>query len=43
MGALDGIAEATASMAKLASGRLSDRQQRRKPWILLGYGMAALS
>ena len=43
MGALDGIAEATASMAKLVSGRLSDRQQRRKPWIRLGYGMAALS
>ena len=43
MGALDGIAEATASMAKLVSGRLSDRQRRRKPWILLGYGMAALS
>ena len=43
MGALDGFAEATASMAKLVSGRLSDRQQRRKPWILLGYGMAALS
>ena len=43
MGALDGIAEATASMAKLVSGRLSDRQQRRKPWILLGYGMAAFS
>ena len=43
MGLLDGIAEATASMAKLVSGRLSDRQRRRKPWILLGYGMAALS
>ena len=43
MGALDGIAEATASMAKLVSGRLSDRQQRRKPWIVLGYGMAAFS
>ena len=43
MGALDGFAEATASMAKLVSGRLSDRNQRRKPWILLGYGMAALS
>ncbi len=43
MGAIDGIAEATASMAKLVSGRLSDRNQRRKPWILLGYGMAALS
>ena len=43
MGAIDGIAEGTANIAKLVSGRLSDRQQRRKPWILLGYGMAALS
>ena len=43
MGALDGAAEATANMAKLASGRLSDRSQRRKPLILIGYGMAALS
>jgi len=43
MGAIDGIAEATASMSKLVSGRLSDKQQRRKPWILFGYGMAALS
>ena len=43
MGALDGIAEATANIAKLVSGRLSDRQRKRKPWILLGYGMAALS
>ncbi len=43
MGALDGIAEGTANLAKLASGALSDRQQRRKPWIVLGYGMAALS
>ena len=43
MGALDGIAEATASMAKLVSGRLSDKQQKRKPWIVLGYGMAAFS
>ena len=43
MGAIDGFAEATANIAKLASGRLSDRSRRRKPWILLGYGMAALS
>lgn len=43
MGAIDGFAEGTANIAKLVSGRLSDRQQRRKPWILLGYGMAALS
>ena len=43
MGAIDGIAEATANMAKLVSGRLSDKSRRRKPWILLGYGLAALS
>jgi len=43
MGAIDGVAEGTANIAKLVSGRLSDRQQKRKPWILLGYGMAALS
>ena len=43
MGALDGVAEATANITKLVSGRLSDRSMRRKPWILLGYGLAALS
>ena len=43
LGAIDGIAEATASFAKLVSGRLSDRSRKRKPWVLLGYGMAALS
>ena len=43
MGAIDGIAEGSANIAKLVSGRLSDRQQLRKPWILLGYGMAAFS
>jgi len=43
LGAIDGIAEATASFAKLFSGRLSDRRLRRKPWVLGGYGLAALS
>ena len=43
LGAIDGVAEATASFAKLVSGRLSDRSRRRKPWILAGYGLAALS
>ena len=43
LGAIDGIAEATANFAKLAAGRLSDRTRRRKPWILAGYGLAALS
>jgi MFS family permease len=41
LGLIDGVGEATASFAKLAAGRLSDRHGRRKPWILLGYGLAA--
>jgi MFS family permease len=43
LGAIDGIAEATANFAKLFSGRLSDRSLKRKPWIMGGYGLAALS
>jgi len=43
LGAIDGIAEATANFAKLFSGRLSDRSQKRKPWVMAGYGLAALS
>ena len=43
LGAIDGLAEATANFAKLFSGRLSDRSLRRKPWIMSGYGLAALS
>ena len=43
LGAIDGIAEATANFGKLVSGRLSDRSLRRKPWIMAGYGLAALS
>jgi len=43
LGAIDGVAEATANFAKLVSGRLSDRSLKRKPWIVAGYGLAALS
>jgi len=43
LGAVDGVAEATANFAKLFSGRLSDRSQLRKPWVMGGYGLAALS
>ena len=43
LGVIDGVAEATANFARLASGRLSDRSMRRKPWIVAGYGLAALS
>lgn len=43
VGLIDGIAEATASIAKVFSGYISDRIGRRKPLILLGYGLGALS
>lgn len=43
VGLIDGIAEATASISKVFSGYVSDRLGRRKPLILLGYGLAALS
>lgn len=43
VGVVEGIAEATASIVKLFSGALSDRLGRRKPLVVLGYGLAALS
>ena len=43
LGVIDGVAEATANLAKLLSGRLSDRSLKRKPWVMAGYGLAALS
>lgn len=43
VGVVEGIAEATASIVKLFSGALSDRMARRKPLVVLGYGLAALS
>ena len=43
VGVIDGVAEATAAIAKVFSGYVSDRMGRRKPLILLGYGMAALT
>ena len=43
LGIIEGTAEATASISKIFSGALSDRMSRRKPLIVLGYGMAALT
>ncbi len=43
VGLIDGVAEAVASVAKMFSGYVSDRLGRRKPLVLLGYGLAALS
>jgi len=43
VGMVEGIAEATASIVKLFSGAISDRLGRRKPIVVIGYGLAALS
>jgi MFS family permease len=43
VGFIEGIAEATASIAKVFSGVASDWMGRRKPLVLLGYGLAALT
>jgi MFS family permease len=43
VGLIDGVGEAVASVTKMLSGTLSDRIGRRKPLVLLGYGLAAVS
>jgi MFS family permease len=43
VGIIEGIAEATAMITKLFSGYLSDYVRRRKPLVVLGYGLAALT
>lgn len=43
VGLIEGIAEATASIVKVFSGTLSDWIGKRKPLVLAGYGLAALT
>src|SRR5881394_3640811 len=43
VGAIEGIAEATASITKIFSGALSDWLGRRKWLAAFGYGLAALT
>jgi len=43
VGVIEGIAAATDSIARVFSGTLSDWLGRRKPLVVLGYGLAALS
>lgn len=43
VGVLEGLAEATALALKVFSGPISDLMRRRKPLVVLGYGMGALS
>ena len=43
VGLIEGIAEATASTTKGVSGWLSDRFQRRRPLVTLGYSLSAIA
>jgi MFS family permease len=42
LGAIEGVAEGTASAAKAVSGRLADRR-RRRPLVAAGYGISTLA
>ena len=41
-GLVEGLADATSSLLKLASGYFADRSRAKKPLVLFGYGMAAI-
>jgi len=43
IGLVEGIAEATASLLKFLSGRISDRLHKRKGLVLVGYSVSALA
>jgi sugar phosphate permease len=43
IGIIEGVAEALALIVKLFSGVLSDAFRKRKPLVLFGYGLAAVS
>jgi len=42
LGLIEGIAESTSALLKVASGSFADRMPRRKPLVLLGYGIASI-
>lgn len=42
LGVIEGVAEATASLLKVASGRVSDRFRSRRPLVVGGYGLSSL-
>lgn len=43
LGLVEGGADAVSSLLKLASGYLADRVPRKKPLVMLGYGLAAIA
>jgi len=42
LGLIEGLADATSSLLKLAAGYLGDRPGRKKPLVLFGYGLATV-
>lgn len=42
VGVTEGLAEATANLTRLVSGRWSDRAHMRKPFVIAGYALATL-
>jgi MFS family permease len=43
IGAIEGAAESTAALLKLASGWWSDKIKKRKPFVVIGYGIATVA
>jgi len=43
LGVLEGAAEAVNSILKIVSGRLADRSLRKRPLVLLGYGVSSIA
>ena len=43
LGLLEGVAEATAAIVKVFSGAISDYVGRRKPLVVIGYALAAIT
>jgi MFS family permease len=43
LGMIEGVAESTASILRIATGWLSDRVGRRKPFIVFGYGVSVVA
>jgi MFS family permease len=43
LGLIEGVADATSSLLKLASGHVADRVTSRKPIVVFGYAIAALA
>ncbi len=43
VGLIEGVAESTASLLKIVGGRLSDSTGKRKPFVVAGYSLSAIS